>query len=217
MSNIKTHIQRPDPELIILASNFSSATLHEAAGKKGALPSEIKPLSHDIKLCGPAITVSSSPADNLTIHEAILVAQPGDVLVVEVSGVYEAGYWGDIMTHAARERQINGLIIDGCVRDGNEIKEMDFPVFSRGLCIRGTSKNGGGFINHPLKMGEVRIMPGDLVLGDGDGIVVIPQMEIPSVLEQAQKREEHEKWIREELKKGKTTVELYGWNTQLIL
>jgi 4-hydroxy-4-methyl-2-oxoglutarate aldolase len=216
MSNIKTHIGRPDPELMILAASFSSATLHEAAGKKGALPSGIKPLSPDFKLCGPAITVSSSPADNLTIHEAILVAQPGDVLVVEVSGVYEAGYWGDIMTHAAMERQIHGLIIDGCVRDGNEIKDMGFPVYSRGLCIKGTAKNGGGWINHPIKIGEVPIMPGDLVLGDGDGIVVIPQLEIARVLEQAQKREEHEKWIREELKKGKTTMELYGWNTQLL-
>ncbi|WP_134705116.1 4-carboxy-4-hydroxy-2-oxoadipate aldolase/oxaloacetate decarboxylase [Ammoniphilus sp. YIM 78166] len=216
MSRVKTEIERPAVESIQRAARFSAATLHEAAGKKGALPSGIKPLASQMKICGPAVTVSSPPTDNIMLHEAILAAQPGDVLVIEVSGIYEAGYWGDIMTKAAMERQIHGLIIDGCVRDGNDIMDMGFPVFSRGLCIQGTSKNGGGTINHPIQIGEVLIMPGDLIVGDGDGVVVIPRMEIEAILEKAHQREEDEKWISEELKTGKTTMEIYGWKSQLL-
>ncbi|MEW9668092.1 4-carboxy-4-hydroxy-2-oxoadipate aldolase/oxaloacetate decarboxylase [Ammoniphilus sp. 3BR4] len=216
MSSVKTVIERPSAASILKASSFSSATLHEAAGKKGALPSGIKPLSSSMKVCGPAVTVSSPPIDNIMLHEAIIAAQPGDVLIVEVSGVYEAGYWGDIMTKAAMERHIGGLIIDGCVRDGLDIIDMGFPVFSRGLCIQGTGKKGGGTINQPIQIGEVLIMPGDLIMADADGIVVIPRADVDEVLVNAQKREDDEKHISEELKTGKTTMEIYGWKSQLI-
>lgn len=216
MSKIKTEIERPDEQTIHLASGYSSATLLEASGKKGALPSGIKPLSSRMKICGPAITVSSPPRDNIMLHEAIIAARHGDVLVVEVSGEYEAGYWGDIMTHAAVQKGIQGLVIDGCARDGNDIREMGFPVFSRGLCIQGTGKSGGGTINHPIQIGEVPIYPGDLVVGDGDGVVVIPQTEISLVLRMAQKREEDEKRVREQIQQGKTTMEIYGWKSELL-
>jgi 4-hydroxy-4-methyl-2-oxoglutarate aldolase len=106
-------IERPEEKLIQRASQYSTATLHEAFEKKGALPSGLKPITPEFRICGPAFTVSSPPGDNLMLHQAIYMAKPGDILVVEVSGYYEAGYWGDIMTHAAMQRGIKGLIIDG--------------------------------------------------------------------------------------------------------
>lgn len=213
MSDVIVDISRPDQNDIVQALQFSTATLHEAAGKIGALPSGIKPLTATMRICGPAITVHSPAIDNIMLHEAILAAKPGDVLVVEVSGEYEAGYWGDIMTRAGKERQIQGLVIDGCVRDSKEIIEMNFPVFSRGLCIRGTNKNGGGTINHPIQIGDIVVSPGDLVVGDQDGLVVLPRLKVSEVLAKAAKREMDEKWISEELTTGKTTMEIYGWKS----
>ncbi|RNB80547.1 RraA family protein [Brevibacillus nitrificans] len=216
MSRIRTQIERPDQEIVRMAAQFSAATLLEAGGKKGALPSGIKPLGPSMKICGPAVTVSSPPKDNIMLHEAIIAAQPGDVLIAEVANVYEAGYWGDIMTHAAVQKGIQGLVIDGCARDGADIRQIGFPVFSRGLCIQGTGKNGGGTINHAIVIGEVTIEPGDLVVGDGDGVVVIPRHEIEEVLSRAQQREEEEERVRQLLREGKTTMEIYGWKSELL-
>jgi 4-hydroxy-4-methyl-2-oxoglutarate aldolase len=204
-------ITRPDPALVHRAAGFSSATLHEAMGKRGALSYAIKPIFPEMKLCGPVVTVSSPPVDNLTIHKAIYEAKKGDVLLVVVGGVYEAGYWGEIMATAAQERGIAGLVIDGCVRDADLIHQMRFPIFSRGLSIRGTNKRGGGTINAPLLMDGTAVHPGDVIVGDRDGLVVLPAGEIGEILDEAQKREEKEERIVKELKAGKSTLEIYGW------
>ena len=211
MSYHDTIVVRPAAELVQRAAQYSAATIGEALGKRGDLPALIKPISPAMKLCGPAITISSPPLDNLMLHQAIYAAESGDVLVTEVAGHYEAGYWGEIMTHAALCRRIGGLLIDGCVRDGELIAQMGFPVFARGLCIRGTAKRGGGFLNKPISIGEVRISPGDLVLGDRDGVVVIPQAEIVAVLAAAEKRNQKETWVKDQLSLGKSTLEIYGW------
>lgn len=197
--------------LIRRAAAFSSATLHEAMGKRGALPYGIKPIFPEMKVCGPALTVGAAPMDNLPLHRAIAVAQPGDILVVEVGGGYEAGYFGEIMTVAAQAKKIAGLVIDGCVRDGALIREMGFPVFSRGLSIRGTDKNDRGRISQTIKISDVTVNAGDLVVGDGDGVVVVPASEVAQVLAGAQKREDKEAQIKKDLVAGKTTLELYGW------
>jgi 4-hydroxy-4-methyl-2-oxoglutarate aldolase len=211
MSNVTQEVARPEPALIQRAASFSSATLHEAMGRRGSLPYGIKPITPEMKLCGPAITVSSPPMDNLMLHKAIYVAQSGDILVAVVGGGYEAGYWGEIMTCAAQKRGVAGVVIDGCARDGELIHSIGFPVFSRGLSIRGTNKEGMGLINHPITIGEIVITPGDLIVGDGDGVVVVPHQEISQVLDEAQKREEKEERIKKDLSAGKTTLEIYGW------
>jgi 4-hydroxy-4-methyl-2-oxoglutarate aldolase len=200
-----------DAKLIRQAAAFSSATLHEAMGKRGALPYGIKPIFAEMKVCGPALTVGAATMDNLPLHRAIAVAQAGDVLVVEVGGGYEAGYFGEIMTVAAQSKKIAGLVIDGCVRDGELIRELGFSVFSRGLSIRGTDKNDRGRINQMIKIGDVTVNAGDLVVGDGDGVVVVPTGEVAEVLAAAQKREDKETQIKKYLVAGKTTLELYGW------
>ena len=193
---------------------LDSATLHEAAGQIGALPPGIKPIAHGMRLEGPAFTVSSPPANNLWLHKALAVASAGDVLVVEVGGHYEAGYWGEIMTVAAQARGVVGLVIDGCVRDAEQINALGFPVCSRGLCIRGTGKDTTtpGSLNEPIHIGDVTISRGDLIVGDGDGVVAIPSDRVEEVLEKSQERLDKEAAVMERLRRGETTLDIYGWS-----
>lgn len=211
MTSSTSDFPRPDPALIKAVKPFPSATLHEAMGRKGALPAVIKPVAPGMVLCGPAVTVSARPYNNINLHRAIALAQPGDVLVVEVGGGYEGGYFGEIMAHGSVARKLGGLVIDGCVRDGDLLEEIGFPVFARGLAIRGTLKEDGGLINGRIKIGEVEIVPGDVVVGDRDGVVVVPQGEIAEAAAASQAREDKEAKVIAEIKAGKTTVELYGW------
>ena len=193
---------------------LDSATLHEAAGRIGALPSGIKPITRGMHLEGPAFTVRSPPANNLWFHKAIAVANAGDVLVVEVGGHYEAGYWGEVMTVAAQARGIVGLVIDGCVRDVEQITALEFPVCARGLCIRGTGKDTTppGALNEPIEIGDVTISPGDLIVGDSDGVVAIPSARVEEVLEKSRERLDKEAVVMERLRRGETTLDIYGWS-----
>jgi 4-hydroxy-4-methyl-2-oxoglutarate aldolase len=192
---------------------FATATLHEAMGRAGALPSEIRSLDATMRVWGPALTVSCVPGQNLAIHEALSVADAGDVLVVDVGGGYEYGYWGEILTVAAQARSLAGLVIDGGVRDGDRIIERGFPVFARRRCVRGTGKAGSsGTINQPIRVGEVAIEPGDLVVGDGDGVVVVPSSQVDAVLAAGHTREDDETHIMRSLESGRSTLEVYGFD-----
>ncbi len=213
--HVINEIVRPPKEIIERFAAFDSATVHEASGGKGALSSEIKPIDPSSRLCGPAVTVSCRPGDNLMLHKAIYVAGPGDVLVVTVGGYREAGPWGGVMTCAAQARGIAGMIIDGSVRDSRSIIEMGFPIFSRSLCIRGTTKDSLGLINYPVSIGGITVSPGDLVFGDADGVVIVARAEVEKVLASCAARVEKERVIMEELKKGRSTLELYGFDKVL--
>jgi 4-hydroxy-4-methyl-2-oxoglutarate aldolase len=195
--------------------DLGAATVHEAQGAKGALDSGIKPIDPTSRLAGPAVTVDIRPSDNLMLHYALLKAKPGDVLVVDAKGFVEAGPWGDVMTHAAQVRGIAGLIINGAVRDANQIIDMGFPIFSRGLCIKGTAKNQPGKFNVPICIGDIMIHPGDYVVGDRDGVVVVPQSEAQATLKSALVREEKEVAFRKELDRGRSTVDLLGLSDTL--
>jgi 4-hydroxy-4-methyl-2-oxoglutarate aldolase len=199
--------------LVDRARLLSSATLHEAAGKRGVLPPLIKPIHPQFKVCGPALTVHSPAGDNLWLHRALDLAAAGDVMVVDVSAGYDHGYWGEIMSSAAQHLNLAGLVINGCVRDSVLLGEIGFPVFARGLCIRGTSKDFGarGFINHPLLMGEVVVSPGDLIVGDADGVVAVPAAEVQGVIEAALRRDADEAAILKRIAAGERTLDIYGW------
>ena len=199
-------------EIIAAIGKFSSATLHEAMGRYGDLPSGIKPISPHMKVCGTAYPVKTMPCDNTILHRAYAYAKPGDVLVVDCSGYYEAGYWGDLMSLGAKTQGIAGLVIDGCVRDADDIEAMGFPVFSRGLCIKGTGKHGDGTLNEPIILGNWTINPGDVIVGDRDGVVVIPQENVLETIEKATAREEKEAGVRKLLLEGKTSIAIYGWD-----
>ncbi len=211
-SPVIKHINRPPEQLIKELSQFDSATVHEASGGKGALDSGIKPVDPKSRLWGPAVTVAGRPGDNLMLHKAIYVAERGDILVVSAGSFTEAGPWGEVMTVAARVRGIAGLVIDGSIRDSIAIQELRFPAFSRGLCIKGTTKDSLGTINHPVIIGGVTVHPGDVVLGDADGVVVVSRKDLAEVLEKCKLRKEKEEKIKKELQMGKSTLELYGFD-----
>jgi 4-hydroxy-4-methyl-2-oxoglutarate aldolase len=221
MSGLKTvgptmrlDFERVSPDLVAAAAKFGTATLHEAAGKIGALPSALKPVAPSFRICGPAYTVHGPAIDNLWLHRAIATAQPGDVLVAYVNGVYEAGYWGEIMSTGAKARGLGGLVIDGCVRDGDLLEGIGFPIFARGLCMGGTGKDFGarGWLNAPIMIGDVTVQPGDLVAGDTEGVVVVPRAVVADTVEASASREAMEAKIMDQLREGASTLDLYGWN-----
>jgi len=204
-------IQRAPADLVQKYKRFSSATVHEASGCKGALSSRIKPISPDMKVCGPAVTVKSKPGDNLALHKAIYEAQPGDVIVADAEGFMEAGAWGEIMTLAAQMRGIAGLVFNGAVRDSQAIIDSGFPVFCCGLSIKGTEKVFLGSVNQPISIDDVRIRPGDLVLGDRDGVVIVEFKACDTVLTSSNAREEKEAKFMERLRQGESTMEIGGF------
>jgi 4-hydroxy-4-methyl-2-oxoglutarate aldolase len=204
---------RPDAALLEQARGLPTATLHEAGGRIGVMPPAIKPVAPGMRLCGPAVTVDSPGGDNLWLHRAIYVAEPGDVLVVHVRGEYDYGYWGEIMSLAAQVRGLGGLVIDGCVRDGAILADFGLPVFARGLCIRGTGKDydARGWINFPTLFDSLVVHPGDLIVGDTDGVVAIPGARAQEVVQAATQREAKEAGILERLRRGERTLEVYNF------
>ncbi len=208
MIHVIRRIERPSKEVVDQFRPIGSATVHEASGRKGAVNPAIKPIARGTRICGPAFTVQCHPGDNLMLHKALQRAQPGDILVASVGGYYDAGYWGGLMATAAMARNLGGLAIDGCIRDSAEITKMGFPVFCRGFCIWGTAKNVLGLINHPLIFGGVLVKPGDLILGDDDGIVVVDRAEANAILEQSRRRIAAEEVKAKQLMAGVSSVEL---------
>lgn len=206
-------LSRPDAAVVETARALPTATLHEAGGRIGVMPSAIKPVAPGMKVCGTAVTVDSPGGDNLWLHRALYVAEPGDVLVVHVRGVYDFGYWGEIMSLAARVSGLGGLVIDGCVRDGAILADFGLPVFARGLCIRGTGKDYGarGWINFPTLFDSLVVNPGDLIVGDTDGVVVIPSAHAGQVVDAAVQREQKEAQILDRLRQGERTLEVYNF------
>jgi 4-hydroxy-4-methyl-2-oxoglutarate aldolase len=197
--------------LVAEIAALSSATLHEAAGKIGALPSTLKPVASSMRLCGRALPVKSPAGDNLWLHHAIYQAQAGEVLVIDTGEGREFGYWGEVMALASQVRGIAGLVITGGVRDSLRMIEMGFPVFSGAVCIRGTRKDpkGVGSIGAPICIGEVLVQRGDIVFGDADGLVVLPAERAAAIAAEARSRESAEQAIFQRLRDGSSTLEIY--------
>lgn len=208
MQHVITQFERPSNEIIDKFSKLAVATVHEASGRKGDVDSRIKPIRRGAKICGPAFTVQCHPKDNLMLHKALQKASPGDIIVATTDGHYEAGYWGDLMTTSAIARKLGGLAIDGCIRDSEEIAATGWPVFCRGFCITGTVKNTLGLVNHPTIFGGTLVNPGDIILGDDDGMVIVDKNRCEEIYASAVKRVEKEIEKAELLKSGKTSVEL---------
>lgn len=191
-------------------NRLGAATIHEAQGQRRAVDPRIAPLDPSMRVVGPALTIDIRPSDNLMIHYALTKAKRGDVLVIDAKGFVDAGPWGDLLTLAAQKIGIAGLVIDGAVRDASAIVDMGFPVFCRGLCIRGTNKFQPGKVNVPVTVGGVVVRPGDIIMGDRDGVVAVVQEEVEQVIAASEERERKEAAIRERLESGATMVELLG-------
>lgn len=191
---------------------ISAATVHEAAGRLGALPSRIRPVHDRMRIHAPAFTVQLPPGDNLGLHRAVYAAAPGDVLVVHAGGQIEYGYWGEILNEAATARRLAGLVIDGGVRDVERLRAGSFPVFAANICIRGTVKDpaAGTALNGAIRIGDVTVRPGDLVVGDVDGVVALPAADAEDVLRRSAERDRREESVIQRIRAGESTLSIYG-------
>lgn len=208
MTDVVRHYAKPDPDLVAKFRGLGAATVYEAAGQKGKMDPAIRPVYQGATLLGTAVTVECHVGDNLMLHKAVTVAGPGDVLVASMGNHTEAGAWGEILATAAQVRGIVGFVGDGGVRDIDTFIRDDFPVFSRSISVGATMKKNKGTINHPIVCGNVRVNPGDIVIGDADGVVIVSKEEAEEVLKESIAREEAEAELLKKLKAGSTTLEL---------
>lgn len=207
MPHVYEQFQRPSQADIERLRKYSPATIHEAQAKLGALDYNIKPIKPGLTVCGPALTVECHIGDNLMIFEAINLAQPGDVLVVNAGNNPNQGGFGDVLAAACIAHGVAGLVINAGVRDGRALRALGFPVFSLGLCMRGTSKNTLGYINVPVVVGGEQISAGDIVSGDDDGVVVIREKNIGKLIRACEEREAHENEMMALHSRGKMAIE----------
>lgn len=189
MSNVGfrvfTSINRPDRQLLDSVGKFAVSNIADNMGRMFCIAAHIKPFN-SARLLGCAFTVKVAPGDNLMFHKALDLAEPGDIIVVDGQGAMENALCGEIMVRYAMSRGISGFLIDGCIRDSAAIKDLDFPVYAKGVTPRGPYKNGPGEVNVPVVCGGVVVNPGDIVCGDADGIVVINPDDVPITLEKTQ-------------------------------
>ncbi|WP_105435011.1 4-carboxy-4-hydroxy-2-oxoadipate aldolase/oxaloacetate decarboxylase [Neorhizobium tomejilense] len=208
MIHIKDIAERPSKADIEALSRFSPATIHEAQGRRGALSSRLKPVDHRMKLCGPAFTVKCAPRDNIMLQLAINYAKPGDIIVVSAGEYEEAGSFGDVLANACLAKGIGGLVTDTGVRDTLQLRDLGFPVFSLSVCIKGTVKETIAAVNDTIIVGGETINPGDIIVGDADGLVVVRRAEVQEAAVLSQAREDAEAGYIAAYKQGKSVIEV---------
>ncbi len=188
LSDIRRDFERVSPEIVRKASQFAASILADVAGRRGTLDGRIVAVSPALKMAGPAFTVEVRPGDNLMIHAAMSMARPGDILVVDGKGDRTCALMGSIMINACKKMNLGGVILDAAVRDIDELRELGFPVYSVGTNPNGPTKFVPGRINWPISCGGVSISPGDLIVGDADGVVVVEREKAESLLDLAAKK-----------------------------
>jgi len=209
------NIERPDQNTIEKLKSFGTATVHEAMGRTGLMKPYLRPIYDTAKVCGTAVTVSAHPGDNLMIHAAIEMCQPGDVLVVTVTSDNTDGMFGDLLGVSAQSRGVEGLIIDAGVRDTTELTEMKFPVWAKAISAKGTVKATPGSVNIPVVCAGAIVNPGDVIIGDRDGVVIVPKEDVEKVAQAAQAREDREAKVRHRLATGELGLDIYGLREKL--
>ena len=212
---VRTKVERPDPADVARLSQFGVATIHEAMGRVGLMRPYIRPAYHGAKLCGPAVTVLLQPGDNWMLHVAAEQVQEGDVLVAGCTTESEDGFFGELLATSLTARGCKGLVIDGGVRDVADLEKMDFPVFSRAINAKGTVKATLGSVNIPVIVANALVNPGDVVVADVDGVVVVPREVVGAVADAAQKREDNEEAKRQKFREGVLGLDIYGMREPL--
>jgi 4-hydroxy-4-methyl-2-oxoglutarate aldolase len=201
---------RPPQELVKQLGSVPTGILSDCMNRTQALDAGIRPIAPGLKICGPAFTVQSVESNNWGAHQALVLAKAGDVLVLAARGGMQSAVWGHVMTQAAKNRGLAGVVIDGCVRDSAENRSDTLPIFARGICPAGPHKGWPCNLNVPVSCAGVAVLPGDIVVGDDDGVVVVPASRAIQVLEESSKRMATEKdWYRR-LQAGESTVSLLG-------
>ena len=203
-------IPRADPSHISRLDAFGAATVHEAQGRTGLFRPYMRPIYRQARVAGSAVTVLCGPGDNLMIHAAIAVVQPGDVLVVATTSESTDGMFGELLAESCRAHGVAGLVIDAGVRDTVEIAALNFPIWSKAVSAQGTMKTIPGSVNVPVICAGASVAPGDVIVGDADGVVVVPRETAAVVVAAADQRLQKEALTRERLKAGELGLDIYG-------
>lgn len=213
---VKRMIQRADPAVVTGLGEAGTATVHEAIGRRGYLGPELRPIQQGTKVAGSAVTVLSHPGDNIMIHAAVEVCQPGDLLVVTNTAPSTHGMFGDLLASSLMARGVVGLVMDAGVRDTMDLRAMGFFVWTRHVSCEGTVKNTPGSVNVPISINGVIIEPGDVICADDDGVVAVPRSEAAWALDKSNARLASEEATRSRLQAGELGLDMYGLRQKLV-
>lgn len=207
--------QRPSPDWVEKFKNIPSSIISDCLNRYYGMNAEIMPIFQGIRLCGPALTIQSMAGNNMMSHLALTFAEQGDVLVIDGRGYLGNAVWGGVQASYAAKRGVAGIVVDGAIRDVEDMRKMRFPVYCKGITPAGPHKGWADCINVPIQCGGIPVQPGDLIVGDGDGVAVVPLGYVKAVYEESIERMEKEKSWLEKIEKGQSSLDAVGLRAAL--
>ncbi|HEX4242588.1 MAG TPA: 4-carboxy-4-hydroxy-2-oxoadipate aldolase/oxaloacetate decarboxylase [Steroidobacteraceae bacterium] len=208
-------IERADPASVAALAAFGSATVHEAMGRVGLMQPCLRPVYPGARICGTAVTIFAHPGDNWMLHVAAEMLQPGDVAVIATSAHNADGMFGELLATSFRARGARGLVTDAGCRDAADLRSMDFPVWARAIHAKGTVKATVGSVNTPIVCAGALVHPGDVVIADDDGVVIVPKTRAADIAAASRAREAREAATRKRLAGGELGLDIYGMRDAL--